>query len=58
MGHYVKIIMDEVFGIDNFINDISRIKSNPKNFKRKAYGNQKDVIYFYAKKKIKIYLMI
>lgn len=51
IGHYVKIIMDEVFGADNFINEISRIKSNPKNFSRKAYGNQKDVIYFYAKKK-------
>ncbi|QQS17173.1 site-specific DNA-methyltransferase [Candidatus Saccharibacteria bacterium] len=53
MGHYVKIIMDEVFGIDNFKNDITRIKSNPKNFMRKAYGNQKDVIYFYAKNKDK-----
>jgi len=51
MGHYIKIIMDEVFGENNFINDITRIKSNPKNFKRKAYGNQKDAIYFYAKKK-------
>lgn len=49
MGHYVKIIMDEIFGIDNFKNDITRIKSNPKNFMRKAYGNQKDVIYFMLK---------
>ena len=53
MGHYVKIIMDEIFGIDNFKNDITRIKSNPKNFTRRAYGNQKDVIYFYAKNKDK-----
>lgn len=51
MGHYIKVIMDEVFGAGNFINDITRIKSNPKNFTRKAYGNQKDVIYFYAKVK-------
>jgi adenine-specific DNA-methyltransferase len=51
MGHYMKIIMDEIFGIENFKNDISRIKSNPKNFSRKAYGNQKDVILFYAKNK-------
>lgn len=49
IGHYVKIIMDEVFGKNNFLNEITRIKSNPKNFNRKAYGNQKDVIYFYAK---------
>ena len=53
MGHYIKVIMDEIFGIDNFKNDITRIKSNPKNFMRKAYGNQKDVVYFYAKKKDK-----
>ncbi len=49
MGHYVKLIMDEVFGAENFLNDIARIKSNPKNFKRSAYGNQRDMILFYAK---------
>ncbi|UXZ04588.1 site-specific DNA-methyltransferase [Moraxella nasicaprae] len=49
MGHYLKIIMDEVFGIENFKNDIARIKSNPKNFSRKAFGNEKDMILFYAK---------
>lgn len=50
VGHYIKIILDEIFGADNFINDITRIKSNPKNFSRKAYGNEKDVIYVYSKK--------
>jgi len=49
IGHYVKIIMDEVFGIENFQNDITRIKCNPKNFNRKAYGNIKDLILFYTK---------
>lgn len=49
IGHYVKIIMDEIFGEQNFKNDITRIKSNPKNFYRKAYGNEKDLILFYAK---------
>jgi len=49
IGHYVKIIMDEVFGIKNFKNDITRIKCNPKNFHRKAYGNIKDLILFYSK---------
>jgi len=51
IGHYVKIIMDEVFGEQNFRNDITRIKCNPKNFERKAYGNMKDVIHFYSKSK-------
>ena len=43
--------MDEIFGYDNFRNDITRIKCNPKNFKRKSYGNIKDMILFYTKSK-------
>lgn len=49
IGHYVKILMDEVFGIENFKNDITRIKCNPKNFARIGYGNIKDLILFYTK---------
>jgi adenine-specific DNA-methyltransferase len=49
MGHYVKIIMDEIFGPERFINDITRIKCNPKNFDRKGFGNVKDMILFYSK---------
>jgi len=49
IGHYVKVMMDEVFGIKNFRNDITRIKCNPKNFQRNGYGNYKDMILFYTK---------
>ncbi len=49
MGHYLKILLDEIFGIENFKNDITRIKSNPKNFDRRAFGNEKDMILFYSK---------
>lgn len=55
IGHYIKIIMDEVFGAENFKNDITRIKCNPKNFSRKAYGNVKDLILFYTKSKNNIW---
>jgi adenine-specific DNA-methyltransferase len=51
IGHYVKILMDEIFGSSNFINDITRIKCNPKNFSRRGFGNVKDMILFYAKSK-------
>lgn len=51
IGHYVKIIMDEIFGYENFLNDITRLKCNPKNFARNAYGNYSDMILFYAKKR-------
>lgn len=49
IGHYVKLIMDEIFGRSMFKNDITRIKCNPKNFQRNAYGNVKDLILFYSK---------
>ncbi|GHU40404.1 hypothetical protein FACS1894190_07280 [Spirochaetia bacterium] len=55
IGHYVKIIMDEIFGVENFRNDITRIKCNPKNFYRRAYGNIKDMILFYSKTKNNIW---
>lgn len=51
IGHYVKVILDEVFGVSNFRNDIARIKCNPKNFDRSAFGNVKDLILFYTKSK-------
>lgn len=51
VGHYVRVLMDEVFGVDQFINDLTRIKCNPKNFARKAYGNYTDMILYYAKQR-------
>lgn len=48
-GHYFKVLLDEIFGKENFKNDIARIKSNPKNFERRAYGNEKDMLLFYSK---------
>ena len=49
IGHYVKVMLDEIFGMENFRNDITRIKCNPKNFERIGYGNIKDMILFYTK---------
>jgi len=51
IGHYVKVMLDEIFGMENFRNDITRIKCNPKNFERVGYGNIKDLILFYSKGK-------
>lgn len=55
IGHYVKVMLDEIFGMDNFRNDITRIKCNPKNFERIGYGNIKDMILFYTKGKTPIW---
>lgn len=49
IGHYVKVLMDQIFGIENFRNDITRVKCNPKNFARTGYGNVKDMVLFYTK---------
>jgi adenine-specific DNA-methyltransferase len=49
VGHKIKILMDKIFGEENFRNDITRIKSNPKNFSKVGYGNVKDLILFYTK---------
>ncbi|MDD2578239.1 MAG: site-specific DNA-methyltransferase [Candidatus Dojkabacteria bacterium] len=49
VGYKVRALLDEVFGENRFISEITRIKCNPKNFSRKAFGNIKDVIYVYSK---------
>ncbi len=48
MEHHVRLLMDDVFGHQNFRNSITRIKCNPKNFARYSYGNIKDTILFYS----------
>ena len=49
MVFHTKIILDEIFGVRNFRNFITRRKSNPKNYTRKTYGNISDYILFYTK---------
>ncbi len=49
MVFHIKIIMDEVFGAENYRNLITRKKCNPKNYTRKKYGNISDYILFYTK---------
>ncbi|HZS75224.1 MAG TPA: site-specific DNA-methyltransferase [Ktedonobacteraceae bacterium] len=49
MAFHIKIIMDEIFGRNNFQSWITRKKCNPKNYTRKSYGNISDYILFYTK---------
>ena len=48
VGHYVKVILDEIFGKDNFVNEIIWRSANAHNDAR-AYGNVHNNIYFYQK---------
>jgi len=45
----IKLVMDEVFGRDNFRNFITRKKCNTKNYTRNNFGNIADHILFYSK---------
>ena len=55
IGHqmlfHLKVIMDEVFGADNFRNMITRRKCSSKNSTRKQYPNLHDYVLFYSKSK-------
>lgn len=46
---YLKVIMDEVFGSDNFRNLITRRKCSSKNFTKHQYANLNDYLLFYSK---------
>lgn len=45
----MKIVLDEIFGAENYRNFIVRKKCNPKNYTRLKYGNISDYILYYTK---------
>jgi len=49
MAFHFRVILDEIFGGQNYRNCITRKKCNPKNYTRKTYGNVADYILFYTK---------
>lgn len=48
VGHYVKIVMDEIFGKDLFINEIVWAYTGPSAVKR-AFPRKHDVLFLYGK---------
>lgn len=50
IGHYVKILMDEIFGEDNFQAEIMWKRMTPSGFKGKyGIGHSHDVLFWYSK---------
>lgn len=49
MVFHVKVMMDDIFGMNHFKGMITRKKCKSKNFTRKTYGNISDYILFYSK---------
>ena len=48
IGHYVKILMDEIFGEDNFRNEIIWQKLRAAKRQAETFGNLHDTIFFYS----------
>jgi adenine-specific DNA-methyltransferase len=49
IGHYVKILLDEVFGEDNFVNEIIWRRKQATSYARKQFGITNDTIFWYCK---------
>lgn len=49
MIFHVKVMLDTIFGENNFQGMITRKKCKPKNYTRKTFGNVSDYILFYSK---------
>lgn len=51
VGHYAKVVLDEVFGYENFLNDICWKTQTSSGQKAKAnkFGNNHDIIFLYKK---------
>ncbi|MGY5879272.1 MAG: site-specific DNA-methyltransferase [Candidatus Thorarchaeota archaeon] len=48
ISHYVKIMLDEIFGYSNFVNEIVWKRTNSPKAQSKGFGTQHDVILLYA----------
>ncbi len=49
VSHYIKIILDELFGYSNFVNEIVWRRTNSPKSQSRGFGTQHDVILLYAK---------
>lgn len=49
MVFHVKVLMDNIFGKNNFRGMITRQKCRPKNYTKKTFGNISDYILYYSK---------
>ncbi|WP_296488947.1 site-specific DNA-methyltransferase [Rhodoferax sp.] len=50
VGHYVKLVLDEVFGRDNFVNEIFWKRSDSHSDSQEKYSAITDTIFFFSKR--------
>ena len=48
-SHYLKLLLDAIFGKERFLNEIIWQRTNAHNFKSRSFPRVHDVIFFYAK---------
>ena len=48
-SHYLKIVLDQVFGVENFRNEIVWERTNAHNMKARYYSKVHDLLLFYSK---------
>jgi adenine specific DNA methylase Mod len=48
ISHYVKVMLDEIYGYENFVNEIVWKRTNSPKAQSKGFGTQHDVILLYA----------
>ena len=51
VSHYIKVFLDEIFGIENFVNEITWKRTSSHSDTATKYGDLTDTIYFYSKSK-------
>jgi adenine-specific DNA-methyltransferase len=51
IGHYIKILLDEIFGYDNLINEIIWVYYGPGSPGMKQFNRKHDSIFWYSKSK-------
>jgi adenine specific DNA methylase Mod len=47
-SHYVKVMLDQIFGENNFQNEIVWMRSNVKGDVNRKFGSNHDIIFFYG----------
>ena len=49
VSHHMKVLLDDIFGYENFVNEIVWKRTNSPKSQSKGFGSQHDVILLYAK---------
>ena len=49
IGHYIKVLMDEIFGEDNFVNEIVWRRKQATSYAKKQFGVTNDTLFWYCK---------